>query len=217
MDKKIECVGLVKTFEDGLTVRYEDMTFESGERNTHLLLGESGCGKSTLLNMMSGILEPTEGKVIMNGTDLYGLKPKERDRYRIGNIGYIYQDYKLLEAMTVEDNIRILELEKKLEPGKVDDVLERMGIRNKKHSTVSHLSGGQKQRVAIARALATDPDILLADEPTGNLNYEIGREVLSDLFSSTKGKILVVVSHDERLMEAFSDVVRVDEYSSIQN
>lgn len=207
----IECYDLVKIFDGELKISYSDISFEKGKR--YLILGESGCGKSTLLNMISGITLPTEGYILIDGKDITAMKPSERDNYRVNNIGYIYQDYKLLEEMTVEDNLRVLELATDIDRRRLNDCLCSMGIRDKWKTKVKLLSGGQKQRVAIVRSLVKEPDILLADEPTGNLNFEIGLEVIKDLISCTEDKYLIVVSHDERLIPYFTDIIRLDDVS----
>lgn len=207
----IKCEGLVKEFDNELKIEYSDIAFE--DKHSYLLLGQSGCGKSTLLNMISGLMLPSEGRIEIDGQAMTELSPKTRDAYRITNIGYIYQDYKLLESMTVEDNIRILEMVHSLDRQAIDSSLKSMGILDRKNTVVGKLSGGQKQRVAISRALVKNPKILLADEPTGNLNYEIGHKVMEDLISLSKDGILIVVSHDERLADLFTDVIRLDKIS----
>ncbi|MCQ2385310.1 MAG: ATP-binding cassette domain-containing protein [Clostridia bacterium] len=206
---KIELCGVEKRFSDTAYIRYGDFVFEDGK--SYLLLGASGCGKSTLLNLLAGILSPDKGKILLDGEDFGGKSPKERDYFRITSIGYVYQDFKLIEEMTVEDNIRILELEGVKTDG-MDDLLTRLSIRDKKKEKVKNLSGGQKQRVAIARALIKKPLLILADEPTGNLNSQIGCAVTEELCKEAKtprpeGKILIAVSHDERLSRYFDQTV----------
>ena len=131
----------------------------------------------------------------------------------MGKIGYIFQDFKLIEDMTVMDNINIL----KLEGIKTDDapkILDELGISEKKNSKIKHLSGGQKQRVAIARALVKKPEIILADEPTGNLNFAIGEEVIKELVRASVGKTLIAVTHDERLSKYFDTVIDMNNITS---
>ena len=207
----IEIHSLKKQFQNETVIEYEDITFESGK--SYMLLGASGCGKSTLLNIIAGILSPSEGSVTIDGTVMTKESQKKRDKFRIEKIGYIFQDFKLIEDMTVMDNINIL----KLEGIKTDDapkILDELGILEKKSSKIKHLSGGQKQRVAIARALVKKPEIILADEPTGNLNFAIGEEVIKELVRASVGKTLIAVTHDERLSKYFDTVIDMNNITS---
>ena len=192
--------GVEKHFQNETAIRYRDMTFEDGK--TYMLLGASGCGKSTLLNMMAGILSPDAGKILIDGADVTKKSQKEKDKFRIEKIGYIFQDFKLIPEMTVMDNIDILRLER-VDTSRADEVLLELGMLDKKNKKVKHLSGGEKQRVAIARAIVKMPDIILADEPTGNLNFEIGEAVIRQLLEVSRGKTLIAVTHDERLAKYF--------------
>ncbi len=200
----IETLGLARAFRGETRIDYADLTFETGA--TYVMLGASGCGKSTLLNMIAGILTPTDGKIIVDGADMAALSQKKRDRFRIQNIGYIFQDFKLIEEMNVEDNIRVLELEG-VDTSALKELLERLRILPLRRRKVARLSGGEKQRVAIARALVKEPSIILADEPTGNLNYEIGREVVEQLVEVSRGRTLIAVTHDDRLATLFDHVI----------
>ena len=192
--------NLTLRFESGAGIRYADLSFETGK--TYALLGASGCGKSTLLNLLAGVLSPTEGAVTVDGTAVSRWPQRRRDEFRIRNVGCIYQDFKLLEAMTVRDNIDVLRLEG-VDVSGADALLERLGILPLKKRRVRTLSGGEKQRVAIARALVKRPKIILADEPTGSLNFEIGREVVRQLIENAAGGTLIAVTHDDRLAPMF--------------
>ena len=196
----IEIKRIVKHFPNERAIKYSDLTFENGK--SYMLLGASGCGKSTLLNMIAGILSPDAGEILIDGEDTTKKSQKEKDHFRIQKIGYIFQDFKLIPEMTVLDNINILRLEGVDTTG-VDAMLQRLGILEKKNKRVKHLSGGEKQRVAIARAIVKSPEIILADEPTGNLNFEIGETVIRELIEIGKGKTLIAVTHDERLAKYF--------------
>lgn len=204
----IEVKNLKKQFQNETVIEYKDMTFESGK--SYMLLGASGCGKSTLLNIIAGILSPTEGEIIIDGKNMTSLSQKERDSFRIRDIGYVFQDFKLIDEMSVIDNVNILRLEG-ISTEKAPRILEELGILEKKNSKVKHLSGGQKQRVAIARAIVKEPSIILADEPTGNLNFAIGEQVIKELTKSAKGKTLIAVTHDERLAKYFDIVIDMNE------
>lgn len=204
----IETKGLGKQFQNETEIAYSDMIFESGR--SYMLLGASGCGKSTLLNIIAGILSPTEGSVIIDGVDMTSSTQKAKDKFRIEKIGYIFQDFKLIEEMTVADNIEILRLEG-VDVSGMDDMLKALDIFEKKNAKIKHLSGGQKQRVAIARALVKQPDIILADEPTGNLNFSIGEQVIKELVRVSEGKTLIAVTHDDRLAKYFDFVIDMNE------
>lgn len=204
----IEIKNLGKQFQNETEIDYRNMIFENGK--SYILLGASGCGKSTLLNMIAGILHPTRGSVVIDGVDMTALTQRERDRFRIERIGYIFQDFKLIEDMSVADNIGILRLEG-VDTSGMDEMLRTLGIFEKKNSKVKHLSGGQKQRVAIARALVKTPDIILADEPTGNLNFSIGEQVIRELIKASRGKTLIAVTHDDRLAKYFDEVIDMNE------
>ena len=204
----INITGLSKTFQNETALDYKDMVFETGK--SYMLLGASGCGKSTLLNMIAGVLSPDRGSILIDGTDMSAAPQKEKDKFRIEKIGFIFQDFRLIDDMTVADNINILRLEG-VDTAAMDELLRRLGIFEKKNKKVRHLSGGQKQRVAIARALVKSPDIILADEPTGNLNYAIGEQVIRELVQAAQGKTLIAVTHDERLRPYFDCVIDMND------
>ena len=200
----IKITDVSKQFPNETAIDYNDITFEKGK--SYMLLGASGCGKSTLLNMIAGILSPEKGTIEIAGEDMTKKSQKQKDKFKIEKIGYIFQDFKLIDEMTVMDNIGILRLEK-VDISGIDDVLESLEILDKKNKKVKHLSGGEKQRVAIARAIVKKPEIILADEPTGNLNFSIGEAVIKQLVEISKGKTLIAVTHDERLGKYFDCTV----------
>lgn len=207
----IEIKDLGKQFQNETEIDYRDITFQTGR--SYMLLGASGCGKSTLLNIIAGILSPSKGSVFIDGVNMSAASQKEKDKFRIEKIGYIFQDFKLIDDMTVADNISILRLEG-IDISGMDDILRTLDIYEKKNAKVKHLSGGQKQRVAIARALVKRPDIILADEPTGNLNFSIGEQVIKELVEVSGGKTLIAVTHDDRLAKYFDEVVDMNEMTS---
>ena len=204
----IKVKNVSKHFANETAIDYSDITFEKGK--SYMLLGASGCGKSTLLNMIAGILSPESGTIEIAGEDMTKKSQKEKDKFRIQKIGYIFQDFKLIPEMTVMDNIAILRLEK-VDISDADKVLNSLGILEKKNKKVKHLSGGEKQRVAIARAIVKKPDIILADEPTGNLNFAIGEAVIKQLIEVSKGKTLIAVTHDERLGKYFDHIIDMNQ------
>ncbi|MGN1320028.1 MAG: ABC transporter ATP-binding protein [Acutalibacteraceae bacterium] len=204
----IKIKNVSKCFANETAIDYRDIEFEKGK--SYMLLGASGCGKSTLLNMISGILSPETGSIEIGGVDMTNKSQKEKDKFRIENIGYIFQDFKLIPEMTVMDNIAILRLEK-IDISETDNILNALGIIDKKNKKVKNLSGGEKQRVAIARAIVKKPEIILADEPTGNLNFTIGESVIKQLIDISKGKTLIAVTHDERLGKYFDCIIDMNQ------
>ena len=204
----IELRNVYKQFPNERAIRYRDLTFESGK--SYVLLGASGCGKSTLLNMIAGILTPDGGEILIDGESMAAKSRKEKDKFRIRSVGYIFQDFKLIPDMTVMDNINILRIEG-VDTSRADEILSALSMKDRKNKKIKHLSGGEKQRVAIARAIVKSPDIILADEPTGNLNFEIGEIVVRELLAVSKGKTLIAVTHDERLAQYFDVTVDMNE------
>ena len=209
----IEIQSVTKQFQNETAIDYKNISFETGK--SYMLLGASGCGKSTLLNMIAGILAPTHGSVIIDGVNMSQKSQREKDAFRIRHIGYIFQDFKLIEEMTIMDNINILRLEG-VDTSGASALLDSLGLSEKKNSKIKHLSGGQKQRVAIARALVKSPDIILADEPTGNLNFAIGEQVIRELTHIAEGKTLIAVTHDERLAKYFDAVIDMNDMTDGQ-
>lgn len=203
--------SITKQFENETAIDYNDIVFEDGK--SYMLLGASGCGKSTLLNMIAGILSPTSGEIYIGDEPISAKSQKEKDKFRIAKIGYIFQDFKLIPDMTVMDNIEILRLEK-VDISAADEVLDSLGILDKKYKKVKHLSGGERQRVAIARAIVKKPEIILADEPTGNLNFAIGEAVIKQLIEVSRGKTLIAVTHDERLGKYFDCIIDMNEVTA---
>ena len=191
----IEIKKLTKKFQNETEIKYKNIKFETGK--SYMLLGSSGCGKSTLLNMIAGVISPTSGSIFINGENMTEKSQKEKDKFRIKDIGYIFQDFKLLDNMSVLDNINILKLEK-INTSNIDEILSDLDILDKKNSKIKHLSGGQKQRVAIARAIIKKPQIILADEPTGNLNFSIGEQVIK--------KLIEVIDNFDRGLKAIETV-----------
>lgn len=204
----IETSNLTKKYENEELLQYRDHRFETGK--SYAIMGASGCGKSTLLNIIAGIIEPTSGSVVVNGINHTEATMKDRDMFRIRNIGYIYQDFKLIEDMTVMDNIDILKLEG-VDTSKSEELLRAVGIWEQRNKKICNLSGGQKQRVAVIRAMVKNPPVILADEPTGNLNFSTGCQVMQELKDLSKDKILIVVTHDTRLYKYFDEVIDLSE------
>lgn len=177
------------------------------------IVGASGSGKSTLLNMLGGLDVPTSGQVIINGVDLSGMNEKQLTLFRRRNIGFVFQSYNLIPILNVYDNIVFsVEIDgRRIDDSFVRDIVDALGISDKLNNLPGTLSGGQQQRVAIARALASKPSIILADEPTGNLDSKNSDEVfrLLTLANSEFNQTVIIITHNESLAEQTERIVRI--------
>ena len=190
-----------------------DLSVENGEFVA--IVGTSGSGKSTLLHMLGGLDRPTSGAVLVDGKDIFSLKDEELTIFRRRKIGFVFQSYNRVPVLSVYENI-VLPIQ--LDGGKVDQsyvnqVIEALGLEQKLQNLPSQLSGGQQQRVAIARALATKPAIILADEPTGNLDSKTSQDVLS-LMKVTGQKFaqtMVMITHNEEIAQMADRIVRIED------
>jgi putative ABC transport system ATP-binding protein len=175
------------------------------------LLGSSGSGKSTLLNLMAGLDRPTSGSILSGGRNLAGLSPLELARYRRNTVGMVFQSFNLLPRMTLEENVelplRLAEVDRHDRAARVHEALERVRLAKRTGHRPSELSGGEQQRTAIARALVNRPQILFADEPTGNLDSATGEAILTLMreIQTTMGMTIVMVTHERHLAEKFAD------------
>ena len=190
-----------------------DLQVENGEFVA--IIGSSGSGKSTLLHMLGGLDRPTSGSVVVDGRDLSTLKDEELTVFRRRKIGFVFQAYNLVPVLSVYENIVLpIQLDGgKLDAAYIDEVIGALGLKEKLNSLPSQLSGGQQQRVAIARALATKPAILLADEPTGNLDSRTSNDVLS-LMKVTGQKFsqtMVMITHNEEIAQLADRIVRIED------
>ena len=179
------------------------------------IVGKSGSGKSTLLNLLGGIDTPTEGSIIINGNELNGMKENQLSHFRSNNIGFIFQFFQLMPTLTVLENILMpmdfsnkIASSKRRERGKM--LLNKVDMINHADKFPSSLSGGEQQRVAVARALANDPDIIFADEPTGNLDSNTAEEIFRLLKSITEeGKTVIMVTHNNELAECCKRIIKI--------
>ena len=208
---------LKKYYGEGETlVKALDDVSLSVERGEFLsIIGTSGSGKSTLLHMLGGLDNPTEGKVIIDDKDISGLKGDELCIFRRRKIGFIFQSFNLVPSISVYDNIVLpLQLDgKKVDKKYIDKVIETLGIEKKLNALPSKLSGGQQQRVAIARALASKPAIILADEPTGNLDTKTSQDVLG-LLKTTGNKFnqtIVMITHNDEIAQMADRTIRIED------
>ena len=198
---------LVKAL-DGINLSVEQGEFVS-------IVGTSGSGKSTLLHMLGGLDRPTSGVVRVEGRDISKLKDEELTIFRRRKIGFVFQSYNLVPVLNVYENIVLpIELDgNQMDTAYVKDIIEVLGLEKKKYNLPSQLSGGQQQRVAIARAIASMPAILLADEPTGNLDSVTSQDVLSLLkvTSDRFGQTVVMITHNEEIAQLADRIVRIED------
>ena len=201
----IHTKNLKRTFqtEEVRTLALNGVSIEVNEGEFVAVMGPSGCGKSTLLNILGLLDSPTEGEYLLGDTDVSHLSEPQRDQLRKGRIGFVFQSFNLIDDLTVEENIELpllyMGIKRDERRKKVTALMERMDIMHRAKHFPRQLSGGQQQRVAIARAVVADPQLILADEPTGNLDSHNGREVmelLSQLHS--EGATIVMVTHSQR-------------------
>ena len=213
----LQTAGLRKVYGAGDTeVRAldgVDLTVESGEFVA--VVGTSGSGKSTLLHMLGGLDRPTSGKVYVDGNDIFALKDDELTIFRRRRIGFVFQAYNLVPVLSVYENIVLpIELDGgTVDKSYVDEIIHTLGLESKLLSLPSQLSGGQQQRVAIARALAAKPAILLADEPTGNLDSRTSQDVLALLRVTGEkfGQTIVMITHNEEIAQLAHRIVRIED------
>lgn len=198
----LEVKDLCRTFRQGDTdihaVDHVSFSMEKGEMAA--IVGQSGSGKTTLLNLLGGIDKPTSGEVLLDGQDIHSLSDQESAKLRRRKIGYIYQDFKLLPILTAKENILLPAIldGKKIPDSRVQALAGSLGLGSRVNHLPSQLSGGQRQRVAIARALINHPNILLADELTGNLDKTSAQEIMDLLLDLNRaGNTIILVTHDE--------------------
>ena len=190
-----------------------DLTVERGEFVA--IVGTSGSGKSTLLHMLGGLDRPTAGKVTVDGKDIFALKDEELTIFRRRKIGFVFQSYNLVPVLSVWENMILpIQLDgRAVDETFVREVVATLGLEKKLQNLPSQLSGGQQQRVAIARALATKPAILLADEPTGNLDSKTSQDVLGlmKVTSQKFGQTMVMITHNEEIAQLADRIVRIED------
>ena len=179
-----------------------------------VIVGKSGSGKSTLLHLMAGLETPTEGKIVIDGVDIASLNEKERSLMRRKKIGLIFQAYNLIPILNVEENIKLATMNNKNKDEKyIEDIMDLLDIKNRRNHLPNQLSGGQQQRVAIARALVNKPAIILADEPTGNLDTKTEEEVLKLLKKSQKAynQTIIMITHNLNIAKYADRVINIQD------
>ena len=206
----ISCQSISKSYRKGANTvtPLENLNLEVPHGEFLALMGPSGSGKTTLLNLISGIDSPTTGTLVIDGENIAGFSRKQLTKWRSQKVGYIFQMYHLIPVLTAFENVElpllITPLSRAERRKKVEEALDLVGLMDRSHHTPAELSGGQEQRVAIARALVGDPPLLVADEPTGDLDRESANGILALLqsFAREKGKTIVMVTHDARAAAA---------------
>ncbi len=204
----IKLVNVSKEYHEANSVNrvLNKVDFEFKDSEIVIMYGRSGSGKSTLLNLISGIDQPDSGDILIDGVDITKLNEKNRTLLRRKKIGFVFQFFNLIPTLTVLENLLLpLELNNltgKSERDKAIYLLEQVGLKSKENSFPDRLSGGEQQRVAISRALIHNPSIILADEPTGNLDYETGRQIIEllDKLVRKEGKIMLMATHSKEVI-----------------
>ncbi len=209
--------NLCKTYGTGeaKTEALKDVSFTMERGEFAAVIGESGSGKSTLLNCIGALDEPSSGTIRVDGQDLFGMKEEERTIFRRRNIGFIFQSFQLVTELNVEQNIMfpLLLDYRKPDPGVIDEILELLGLSARRRHLPGQLSGGQQQRVAIGRALVTRPKLILADEPTGNLDSRNSQDVIDLLTQASRRyrQTILMITHNPNLTASVDRVMRVSD------
>ena len=212
----IELKNISKTYKSkkgATTEALNNINLKFNETGLVFVVGKSGSGKSTLLNLLGGLDSPDKGQIIVDNKDICVFNNKELDSYRNSYVGFIFQEFNILEEFNVFDNVRLsLELQNKINDKSVENVLKQVDLSNLKNRNINELSGGQKQRVSIARAIVKKPKLILADEPTGNLDRKSSEMIFDILKTISKDQLVVVVSHDIESAEKYADrIIRIED------
>ncbi len=201
----IKVTNLSKVFrtEEIETTALNQVSFEINDGEFVAIMGPSGCGKSTLLNILGLLDNPTDGSYMLLGQEVAKLKEKDRTKFRKGNIGFVFQSFNLIDELNAFENVelplRYLNISASERKARVTEILKRMNISHRAQHFPQQLSGGQQQRVAIARAVVSNPKLILADEPTGNLDSKNGKEVMDLLTQlNEEGTTIVMVTHSQK-------------------
>lgn len=213
----VEVKNLSKVYGEGETAvaALDDVSFSVNKGEFICIIGPSGSGKSTLLHLLGGVDQPTSGNVSIDQTDIYALDETQLAIFRRRQIGLIYQFYNLIPILTVEENITLPMLldEQKVDPLQFNKISNALGLGNRLSHLPNQLSGGQQQRVSIGRALISNPSIMLADEPTGNLDSKNSEEIMDllKMFNKTYNQTLIVITHDERIALQADRIISIED------
>ncbi|WP_425435089.1 ABC transporter ATP-binding protein [Oceanobacillus timonensis] len=212
---RVENLSKVYGKGDTAVKALDNVSFSVEQGEFVAIIGPSGSGKSTLLHLLGGVDRPTDGKVFIENTDIYELNETQLAVFRRRQIGLIYQFYNLLPVLTVEENITLPMLldSHQVEKKHFKELIEILGLHNRLDYLPNQLSGGQQQRVSIGRALISNPSIILADEPTGNLDSKNSKEIIDllKLFNKTYHQTLVVITHDERIALQADRIISIED------
>ena len=212
---KIENVAKKYANGDKELYALDNVSFTVTQGEFIAIVGPSGSGKSTLLHMIGGIDKPTNGKVYINGTDISSLKPDKMTIFRRRNIGIVYQFYNLIPTLNAEDNIILPVLldGKKVDKEKLNEIIKLLKIEDRRKAMPSQLSGGEQQRVSIGRALINNPSIILADEPTGNLDSMASKEIVEifKYYNKAYKQTLIIVTHDEKIALQADRIIKLED------
>lgn len=219
----IEAIGLKKYFGSGekLVKAVDNISLEIKKGEFVAIIGSSGSGKTTLLHILGGLTRPDEGRVVIDGEDIYSLDEDRLTVFRRRQIGFIFQNYSLINVLKVYDNIVLpIELDGlKVNREYINEIIKTLGLENRINFLPSQLSGGQQQRVAIARALASKPALILADEPTGNLDSKMSQEVVGLLrYSAQKyNQTIVMITHNEDISQLAHRTLRIEDGKIVED
>ena len=201
--------------KEAMVTAINDVSFSVEQGEFVAIIGASGSGKSTLLHLMGGVDKPTSGKVFVNGTDIYSLNNDNLAIFRRRQVGLIYQFYNLIPILNVKENITLpCNLDgKKVDSDRLNDLIKTLGLENRVYHLPNELSGGQQQRVSIGRALINNPALVLADEPTGNLDSKSSKDIIDLLKLSNKkyNQTLVLITHDNKIAEEADRVITIED------
>lgn len=219
----IEAIGLKKYFGSGekLVKAADNISLEIKKGEFVAIIGSSGSGKTTLIHILGGLTRPDEGRVVIDGEDIYSLDEDRLTVFRRRQIGFIFQNYSLINVLKVYDNIVLpIELDGlKVNREYISEIIKTLGLENRINFLPSQLSGGQQQRVAIARALASKPALILADEPTGNLDSKMSQEVVGLLrYSAQKyNQTIVMITHNEDISQLAHRTIRIEDGKIVED
>ena len=215
----LRAIGMNKWFGDGeaRTFAVKDVSFEARAGEMLYIVGPSGSGKTTLLSMISGILEPNSGEVLIGGDDLWRLTSNDLADFRLNKIGFVFQDFHLFPRLTTAENVAIPLILKRMNWGEAIEIakkyLDIVGLANKAGLPPVKLSGGEQQRVAIARAIVSQPDLLVLDEPTASLDGDTGRKIVEFIKENVlnENRCIIIVTHDNRIFEYADAIMKMED------
>lgn len=212
---KVKNLSKIYGEKDSRTVAVNNVSFEVEKGEFIAIVGTSGSGKSTLLHMLGGVDKPSSGTIQINGVNIYELNESKQAEFRRKEVALIYQFYNLIPVLNVEENMCLpIKLDgKKVDKNKLNEMIERLGLQERRKNLPNALSGGQQQRVAIGRSLLQNPTILLADEPTGNLDSQNSKEIIELLKKANKEykQTIILVTHDEQIAKQADRIITIND------